>query len=388
MILNRILAVSMIVLGIFAFIGCSDDSGEEPVDVVFESAVQTGGTSGTADSTGLTLTFSVDPDSLAAGDITVTGATKGALTGSGTTRTLAISDITVGNGETVSVAIANPSGFTISGSPQTAVVYKDIRVRVTYNAGTGNTSGTVPVDSTAYDSGATVTVLGDPGDLKGETIYDTTKMQLLGWNTQANGEGDMYYEGNTFTITEDTTLYAIYTALRVVGPAGGLIFYDAGSAQSWGRYLEAAPQSTEWTNKQWGDFGTEISGNAALTGIGDGQASTAAIVAHMEVNSITDTAAQLCEALSYGGYDDWFLPSKDELYEMCWVLHSRRRNVSLSLTEDHPAYGTNRVGGFADDYYWSSSEFSGSFAYYQHFPTGYQSDFHKYGFRVRAARAF
>ena len=95
-----------------------------PTAVTFESAVQTGGTSGTADSTGLTLTFSVDPTTLAAGDITVTGATKGALSGTGTTRTLAISNITVGNGETVSVAIASPSGFTLTGSPQTAVVYK------------------------------------------------------------------------------------------------------------------------------------------------------------------------------------------------------------------------------------------------------------------------
>ena len=42
----------------------------------------------------------------------------------GTTRTLAISNISVSNGETVSVTITSPAGFTITGSPQTAVVYK------------------------------------------------------------------------------------------------------------------------------------------------------------------------------------------------------------------------------------------------------------------------
>jgi hypothetical protein len=92
--------------------------------VTFSSAVQVGGTSNSADTTSLTLTFSVDPTTLAAGDITLTGATKGALSGSGTIRSLAISGITVANGATVSVAVASPAGFTISGSPQTAVVYR------------------------------------------------------------------------------------------------------------------------------------------------------------------------------------------------------------------------------------------------------------------------
>jgi hypothetical protein len=79
------------------------------------------------------------------------------------------------------------------------------------------------------------------------------------------------------------------------GPAGGTIFYDdeadgiddiAGA-----RYLEAAPGSTEWNSIEWGDYGTEIGGDAQLTGIGDGQAATDAVVAHMESESITGTAA-------------------------------------------------------------------------------------------------
>ena len=103
--------------------------------VAFQSAVQIGGISDTADSTALTLTFDVDPDSLTADDITVTGATKGTLTGSGTTRTLNISNITVADSETISVAITNPSGFTISGSPQTVAVYKLLTVGMNYKGG-------------------------------------------------------------------------------------------------------------------------------------------------------------------------------------------------------------------------------------------------------------
>lgn len=54
------------------------------------------------------------------------------MSGTGTTRTLGISDITVADGETVSVAIADPSGYVLSGSPQIAVVYKTILDTVLY----------------------------------------------------------------------------------------------------------------------------------------------------------------------------------------------------------------------------------------------------------------
>jgi hypothetical protein len=62
------------------------------------------------------------------------------LSGGGTTRTLAISAITVADGETVSVAITSPSGFMLSGSPQTAVVHKAIVITIidSFDAGAGS----------------------------------------------------------------------------------------------------------------------------------------------------------------------------------------------------------------------------------------------------------
>lgn len=47
-------------------------------------------------------------------------------------------------------------------------------------------------------------------------------------------------------------------------------------------------------------------------------------------------AAAVCRDATHGGYIDWFLPSKDELNLMCG-----QKGV---------------VGGFASDFYWSSSE--------------------------------
>ena len=95
----------------------------DAIEVTFSAIEQVGGVTLLADTTALNFTFSVDPTTLLASDITVTGATKGALSGSGTTRTLEITDITVLNGETLTVDIDNPSGYTISGSPKTVTVY-------------------------------------------------------------------------------------------------------------------------------------------------------------------------------------------------------------------------------------------------------------------------
>lgn len=80
-----------------------------------------------------------------------------------------------------------------------------VKYAVTYN-GNGNTGGTVPTDSNWYESGATVTVLGNTGTLV-KTGYTWTC-----WNTQADGGGTDYNASETFELTAGTTLYAKWTA--------------------------------------------------------------------------------------------------------------------------------------------------------------------------------
>ena len=155
-------------------------------------------------------------------------------------------------------------------------------------------------------------------------------------------------------------------ALRDTGPAGGLIFYINPSAETDGwKYLECAPASTEWTDKVWGGMNQEISG-ADGQAIGTGKQNTVDIVTAFgdaEPGGQTDYAAKLCSDIEYGGYDDWFLPSRDELNKIYVNLHSGT---------DENSCGYTPVGGFADLFYWSSSEVGGTNARFQRFGDGYQ----------------
>ena len=81
---------------------------------------------------------------------------------------------------------------------------------VTYN-GNVETSGSAPTDgSSPYVTGSTVTVLGNSGALvKNGFIF-------VGWNRAANGSGTSYSQGDSFVISDNTTLYARWTPTYTV----------------------------------------------------------------------------------------------------------------------------------------------------------------------------
>jgi uncharacterized repeat protein (TIGR02543 family) len=189
--------------------------------------------------------------------------------------------------------------------------------------------------------------------------------------------GGWYTDNNTFqneftastAVNGSFTVYAKWRAYAIgeTGPAGGYIFYDNGTihADGW-RYLEAAPESTE-TGAQWGSKSHDI--DADGTAIGTGQANTNLIVAALTTLGETGRAAQICDALEFGGYNDWFLPSQDELKEMY-------------------EHKTSAMG-YSSSPYWSSTEGYAGYAFNLMFAYGSLSQVEKdRSGRVRAARRF
>jgi formylglycine-generating enzyme required for sulfatase activity len=142
---------------------------------------------------------------------------------------------------------------------------------------------------------------------------------------------------------------------------GGIIFYVDGT----GQHGLIAATTNQSTGAQWGCYGTSIPGTSSA--IGTGQANTTLIVNGCSTAGI---AARLCDDLVLNGYSDWFLPSKDELYQMY-----------LQKTA---------IGGFTNFSYWSSSEYNATNAWDQAFGSGSQSSYSKNftGNGVRAVRAF
>lgn len=177
-----------------------------------------------------------------------------------------------------------------------------------------------------------------------------------------------------------------------IGPGGGIVFYDAGKTESWGRYLEIAPQSCEGVRLPWRPASNmnRVYKNSDFAAarikskfVGMGRANTQAIVAALGANSY---AAKFADDLVCGGKDDWFLPAKDEL-----------DTAFNRLAQNRVAGNDTPVGGFNKGYYWTSSVYDFKTAWTQYFMDGQQFDRVQTldgnrtpptPFRVRAVRAF
>jgi hypothetical protein len=160
---------------------------------------------------------------------------------------------------------------------------------------------------------------------------------------------------------------------------GGFIFYlDPSGCHG----LIAAP-SDQSTGIQWINSYTVT--NAVRNGMGAGQFNTERIIANQGTGAY---AAQVCANYQGGNYGDWYLPSIDELYLMYKNLHRYCCSAAVPGGSDLTPCATS-VGGFANYYYWSSSENLLNHALAQSFQFGFQGNTIKAGTNgVRAVRAF
>ena len=147
------------------------------------------------------------------------------------------------------------------------------------------------------------------------------------------------------------------------GPAGGIVVYDAGLDQQWGRFLEIAPQSCEIVKVAFNSTSSKPTlytsnvERSKAKAIGMGARNTTMLAEKFA------GAAKAANDSTCNNYSDWFLPSKDELNEA--FRHLSHSRTGLQLTP---------VGGFDRGYYWTSSDYNGETAWAQYFADGQQFD--------------
>jgi len=161
----------------------------------------------------------------------------------------------------------------------------------------------------------------------------------------------------------DITFEAKYTIGSIFG--GGIICYIDPS----GQHGIIAAQNDQHNNITWYN-GSYISTNTFETAIYSGKANTATIVS---IQGAGLYAAKICDDLVIGSFNDWYLPSKEELN----MIYQNLKVTGIST--------------FLSDRYWSSTEYGQYNAWWQQFWDGVQG-YNHYAknqlFSVRAVRAF
>ena len=313
----------------------------------------------------------------------------GGYTATGTESPIVVSGLNGGTGYTFTVTATNAAGTSdASGSSNQATTYTRISdAPIIGTATAGFEQATITFTAPAHDGGAAITsyvATSSPGGIRG-TVSGPGSGEITVTGL-TNGED------YTFTVTaiNENGTSAPSSASNSVTPnvavgdllQGGVVYYiaptptdldgdgkvDIGLICS----LESQSEGIEWI--LGGDTQTTENGNT-LTAIGTGQTNTNAM---MNQAGYTGGAAQAADNYSVTDngvtYNDWFLPSKDELNEMF---------IQKALIE---AAAGSAFGGN----YWSSSESNDIRAYIHNLINGADSNAKKHNEvpRVRAIRTF
>ena len=251
-------------------------------------------------------------------------------------------------------------------------------------------NGLATITATTFEGNFTATCGGNVTNDGNGTVaergicWSTSQNPTINDNKAASGSGTGSFTGKLTGLSVGNTYYVRAYATNSAGTAygeqrsfapkfaigdnyqGGIVAYVDNSGEH-GFIVTPSdnPSRAPWHN------GSNILIGGTGTAIGTGKSNTEKIV---QVQGQGNYAAKICDNLTIGGYNDWYLPSKDELNE---------------LYKNHKT-----LGGFGYDNintaYWSSSEFTITRAWnHSFYYTGSQFDIEKNQYRwVRCIRSF
>ncbi len=177
------------------------------------------------------------------------------------------------------------------------------------------------------------------------------------------------------------------------GPGGGKVFYVDPTRPVGSRNFEAAPDG--WNTATlgadptaaWCSNTSQLLAGTFDTTIGTGKANTALMVAAVLPGPCASGAGHQAYNYVNGTANSWFLPSKDELNQLCKWARGQSTTVANQAVQCDPS-GTLQPG-FAGNYYWSSSQDDAIGAWALLFFFGNPSPIAKTEIRsVRPVRAF
>ena len=413
-------------------------TGAYPNFTITNTSPSSGGTvtsvSGTGTVNGITLTGTVT----ASGSLTLGGTLSGVSLTTQVTGTLPVA-----NGGTGLNAVGT-NGQVLQ-SNGTALVFADSAVSPEIKTPTNVTpaNGSTDIGATPTLTGSTyyslygiamaasqwqvstvsnfATTVVSTGDVAGTAVTYTVSSGVLSVSTtyywrvrykDVNGTYSDWSTGTSFTT-------AASFGPTVFGQAYGGGFYAGKIVQGGTSYYVIVAPKVQGGTSTLQYKTTADAAPAATQTLNNGPAASSSM------NSASYPAAQFCEGLTIGGFSDWYLPSRDEL-ELCYrnlkptttanntsarpkssYTYPEGNDVSgdtmginrnsspagAAYTSGNPAQTTSAAfitGGaeaFAADYYWSSTEYSATFAWLQNFGVGYQYfDGKDISFYVRAIR--
>jgi hypothetical protein len=317
------------------------------------------------------------------------------------------------------------------GAPlQPTVVVGNGRATVTVAAGVGGTPTSYQVSASPQVGGVTKTcwVRSASGSC---TVWGLTNGVAYTFSAIANNAtGTSVASSASESVTPQTCAAGGTCTVGSTGPGGGIVFYvasepfsspgsDCNTAGVGGistcKYLEAARSdrssriawattaagcynsggTTSTNNCQTnsiysGNSAAQLASRTASTGFGMGMSNTNQIYARLTTAGGVATsryAAGFAWAYTNNSKTDWFLPSKDELNELCKYAKNTGQDAGSGTECAGGSAATLR--GFSIGTYWSSSETAEDNASLALFLAGYGFGYDKWdSANVRPVRAF